>query len=216
MRRWKCKVCGYIHEGDAAPEKCPVCNADGIHIVEVDSKGDEIAVAGVKAVEAPAQVIKPSTFRDKLTALVLKQHLHPILVNFPNGVLPVAVIFLFLAVFFHLATFKDAAFYNLVFVLLTMPLVMVTGFLEWRKRYNGAKTVRFMTKIACSLIVLVTLVVLVVWPMIDPTVTDAGSANRLIYLGLSLVMLGATGLAGHIGGRLVFAGRDRKETTRAV
>ena len=22
-----CQVCGYVHEGDAAPEKCPVCNA---------------------------------------------------------------------------------------------------------------------------------------------------------------------------------------------
>jgi len=23
--RWKCGNCGYIHEGDAAPEKCPAC-----------------------------------------------------------------------------------------------------------------------------------------------------------------------------------------------
>jgi rubrerythrin len=22
---WKCRVCGYIHEGDAPPEKCPAC-----------------------------------------------------------------------------------------------------------------------------------------------------------------------------------------------
>lgn len=22
---WKCSVCGYIYEGDAAPEKCPKC-----------------------------------------------------------------------------------------------------------------------------------------------------------------------------------------------
>lgn len=25
--KYKCKVCGYIHEGDTAPEKCPVCQA---------------------------------------------------------------------------------------------------------------------------------------------------------------------------------------------
>ena len=24
--KFVCQVCGYIHEGDAAPEKCPVCN----------------------------------------------------------------------------------------------------------------------------------------------------------------------------------------------
>ena len=26
-KKFKCKVCGYVHEGDAAPEKCPVCQA---------------------------------------------------------------------------------------------------------------------------------------------------------------------------------------------
>lgn len=25
MKRWHCKVCGYIHEGDNPPDKCPVC-----------------------------------------------------------------------------------------------------------------------------------------------------------------------------------------------
>lgn len=24
---WKCSVCGYIHDGEVAPEKCPKCNA---------------------------------------------------------------------------------------------------------------------------------------------------------------------------------------------
>lgn len=25
--KWICSVCGYVHEGDAPPEKCPICNA---------------------------------------------------------------------------------------------------------------------------------------------------------------------------------------------
>ena len=25
MKKWKCKVCGYIYEGDSAPEFCPIC-----------------------------------------------------------------------------------------------------------------------------------------------------------------------------------------------
>lgn len=24
-KKWVCKVCGYVHEGDEAPEKCPMC-----------------------------------------------------------------------------------------------------------------------------------------------------------------------------------------------
>lgn len=27
MKKFVCKVCGYVHEGDSAPEKCPVCGA---------------------------------------------------------------------------------------------------------------------------------------------------------------------------------------------
>lgn len=27
MKKWVCKVCGYVHTGDNAPEKCPQCGA---------------------------------------------------------------------------------------------------------------------------------------------------------------------------------------------
>ena len=27
MKKWVCQVCGYVYEGEAAPEKCPVCKA---------------------------------------------------------------------------------------------------------------------------------------------------------------------------------------------
>jgi rubredoxin len=27
MKKWKCGVCGYVHDGDEAPEKCPKCGA---------------------------------------------------------------------------------------------------------------------------------------------------------------------------------------------
>ena len=29
MKKFTCDVCGYVHEGDAAPDKCPQCNAAG-------------------------------------------------------------------------------------------------------------------------------------------------------------------------------------------
>jgi rubrerythrin len=27
MRRWRCIVCGYIHDGETPPYRCPVCGA---------------------------------------------------------------------------------------------------------------------------------------------------------------------------------------------
>ena len=29
MKKFVCKVCGYIYEGDAAPAECPVCHEIG-------------------------------------------------------------------------------------------------------------------------------------------------------------------------------------------
>lgn len=27
MQKWRCSICGYIHDGDSPPEKCPNCGA---------------------------------------------------------------------------------------------------------------------------------------------------------------------------------------------
>lgn len=29
MAKFRCKVCGYVYEGDAAPAECPVCHVSG-------------------------------------------------------------------------------------------------------------------------------------------------------------------------------------------
>ena len=34
MKKWVCPVCGYVHEGDTPPEKCPLCGAAGEKFVE--------------------------------------------------------------------------------------------------------------------------------------------------------------------------------------
>jgi rubrerythrin len=27
MKRWECVICGYIHEGEEPPGRCPACDA---------------------------------------------------------------------------------------------------------------------------------------------------------------------------------------------
>jgi mannose-6-phosphate isomerase-like protein (cupin superfamily) len=34
MKKWRCTMCGYIHEGAEPPEKCPNCGADRTKFVE--------------------------------------------------------------------------------------------------------------------------------------------------------------------------------------
>ena len=36
MAKFRCPVCGYIHEGDSAPEKCPICKVPGEKFIKVE------------------------------------------------------------------------------------------------------------------------------------------------------------------------------------
>ncbi len=39
MKKFVCSVCGYVYEGDAAPEKCPQCNAPASKFTEMAEIG---------------------------------------------------------------------------------------------------------------------------------------------------------------------------------
>jgi len=215
-KRWRCTVCGYIHTGDEPPEKCPVCAAPKNMFVEIDREGK--ALGEPASVEIEEIAVPPGekngktapSFFDRLGDLVLKQHLHHISVHFPNGVLPVVVVFLCLYAVFNTVSLEAAAFYNLIFVLVILPFVLLTGFIEWQKRYKGLKTAIFFTKIVCGLVVLAAVNVLVFWRILDPGVMSAESSSRLIYLGIAGATLGVAGLAGYLGGKLVFGARGLK------
>jgi hypothetical protein len=131
-------------------------------------------------------------------------HAHPISVHIPNGVLPVTVLFLFLASFFQLPTLGLAAFYNLIVVVIAMPLVFFSGYMDWKTRFGGHLNGLFIGKMTCGIFIFVLGLVLVVWRMVNPTVANADSGKRMIFLLLHLFILAAAGLAGYLGGRLVF------------
>ena len=59
MKKFVCTVCGYVHEGDAAPEKCPVCGAPAEKFVEQAGEMTWAAehVVGV-AKGAPEEIIR--------------------------------------------------------------------------------------------------------------------------------------------------------------
>ena len=207
MKKWQCTVCGYIHEGDEPPEECPVCGADRSKFIEIVS--EEPVEPEIKKLESQEKKVdttpEPPIFRSKLNPifdLMVKHHVHPISVHIPNGVLPASVIFIVLAAVFNLGGLSKAAFYNLIFVVLTLPLVLFSGYIEWQKKYKGQLTRLFKTKIICAFVVSLTAFILMVWLFIEPQAASASSS--LIFLLINLVMLAAAGIAGFIGGKFVF------------
>jgi uncharacterized membrane protein len=203
MKKWQCTVCGYIHTGEEPPETCPVCGADRSQFVEITDAADS---APGNSVGKAAQTVEamPSTPLDFVNNLMVKHHLHPISVHIPNGMVPAIVVFIFLAVILNAPTLATAAFYNTVFVLLSLPVVLYTGFNEWKKKYKGSMTSMFVAKITAACVVTATAIIIIVWYLISPEVAQTGAALRSGFLLLHLVMLAATGVAGFIGGKLVF------------
>ncbi len=198
MKKWKCTVCGYIHEGEEAPEKCPLCGAAREKFVEIREKDDSVAPTSTKEEQPRENEVS------KMTQLVLENFLHPISVHSPNGIIPMVVLLLVPAVLFSADSFATAAYYSLLFVLLAMPPVMITGYITWRSKYKGTKTALFTMKIAAACVASATLLVLVVWKTVQPDVLTA-SAGRWPFFLLSLLLLASVGIAGHLGGKLVFS-----------
>jgi len=225
MKNWRCKVCGYIHKGPEPPDKCPVCGADKSEFEEViepstgigdglqdDSGTDPVPEApsatSPPVTEAPDSGPQPAAFPggffQRIFGLMLKHHVHPVSVHIPNGVLPVSVIFIILAVFLKSNALQTAALYNMVFVVLTVPFVLFSGYIEWRNRYNGALTHLFIAKIIAAAVVALTSIMAVVWWIMVPDVLQAAYPARWLFITLILVMLIAATVSGFIGGKLVF------------
>ena len=44
-KRFRCLVCGYIHEGDSAPAECPICHAGADKFEEIVETADSLSWA---------------------------------------------------------------------------------------------------------------------------------------------------------------------------
>lgn len=211
MKVWQCSVCKYIHRGDTPPEKCPICGTPASKFVEIDEASipEKTALKKKSAsgslkkegMQTPVSSIKKTGF-EKISSLLVKHHAHPILVHTPNGILPIVTILWFAAWIFDYDLLSRVAFINLIFVILAFPIVIFTGILEWKKKFNGVLALIFKLKILAAALTTVSCVICFVWYLIDPKVLS--SPKAWIFLCINILMLIAAGIAGHIGGKLVY------------
>ena len=219
-RQWRCTICGYVHTGPEPPAVCPVCGADQSafeEVVEEQATAAPATTAEPRPTTAasfddqPAAQTRVAGLMDKINAyldryrhlidLAIENHAHPISVHIPNGVLPIAVVMVLLAAVFDMPLLGRAAFYNMIFILLSMPVVLFTGYLHWHYKFGGHMTSLFKGKLISGIAVSALAFILVLWALIDPRVAEDPS---FFYVVLHLVMLGFAGYAGYLGGRLVF------------
>ena len=218
MKKWQCSVCKYIHTGDEPPEKCPVCgvSADKFVLFEEDAAPDTSTDAPAddeNKTDTPNETEKPDlstldkwdrakVYMEQAVDLMLKHHAHPMSVHLPNGVIPVVAILIVLAWFSGSEIMLKAGFINLVFVLIALPIVGLTGFLEWKEKYNQAQTNIFRIKIAAASVTAVCCITSIIWYLVNPEVLE--SSGAWLFVMINLLMLAGAGVAGYIGGKMVF------------
>ena len=69
--KWVCPVCGYVHEGDTPPEKCPVCKVPGTKFTKQEG---EMKLAAEHELGIYAKTVKNNdSISDEDKAYILEQ-----------------------------------------------------------------------------------------------------------------------------------------------
>jgi len=185
--KWRCTVCGYIHEGDEPPDICPVCGVGSEKFVPVEDPK-------VNLIQEMIETFEP----------------HAVAAHFPNALLPTLALFVAIAFVFSKNSFETAAFYLLCVVLVTAPATLLTGIMDWKTKFSGQKALIFKKKIALGIILVFLSIVTAVFRFNNPDVMQEGGPLQILYFLLIFGMLGCVTLLGHYGGKLVFSlmGKD--------
>jgi rubredoxin/uncharacterized membrane protein len=186
-RQWKCTVCGYLHEGPEPPENCPRCGAARSEFIPVEAE-------------------KLNLLHDLWQSLVV----HAVAAHFSSGLVPVAVLFFLLGLVSENPHFEPAAYYLLWVVLVAIPVSVVSGIYDWRRKFAGTQALIFYKKIALAIVLFLFGIVAVNLRRIHPDLAAAGASIQILYGALLFGMLGCVTLLGHYGGKLVFKWKDNR------
>ncbi len=129
---------------------------------------------------------------------------HALSVHFPTALYPVAIFFLFLALIFDRDSFRDLYFYLMIIAVFFTPISHYTGLLEWKKKFRGARTHIFISKIRYGIILNVVGVLCTTWYWLCPGILDQIDVFNIVFIILNIFIISLVAYLGHLGGRLVY------------
>ena len=132
-------------------------------------------------------------------------YFHPIFVHFPQGLFPVSFALFLLYLSTGLRDFEVGAFLSCACGAVAAPVTTLTGFLDWKFRYQAYMTSVFKIKITGAFVLIGLSLSAVLLRYLVPGVAALPlSGWGWAYAGLLAACLGTCVVLGHFGGKLVF------------
>ncbi len=190
QKRWRCKVCGYVHRGETAPDVCPVCGVGPEKFELMKEEGDDQpAPAGIKGL------------LQEMTDSFIP---HAVMAHFPNALLPTLALFLALYLLFGLKTLDHGIYLLLVLVPLSVLATLATGIFSWKRHYDAARSQIFHRKLILGVCLVMICGEMLLLRYDNPELLSSMGFSTWFFLALAGAALFCVTMLGHYGGILVF------------
>jgi len=127
-----------------------------------------------------------------------RRHPHPMVVHFPLAFLMASSLFVLLYLIFKNPSFEITSFYLILLGGIASPFAMATGLLTWWINYRLKLTLFIKRKIQLSILLLILEIILIIWRVSDPAITNP------LYFILMMLLTPVVGLLGYYGGQMTF------------
>ena len=87
MQKWRCGSCGYVHDGDQAPDKCPKCGAPKEQFTQIEHEKSDLIDKSRKTNEMHMAIASMYAKIQKWANTIKEENLDPPCVNIAERVL---------------------------------------------------------------------------------------------------------------------------------
>jgi len=132
---------------------------------------------------------------------------HAVSSHFVNGLVPVSVLFMLLAVTSGDPYFEHTVIHLICVAAITIPFSFISGIRDWRIKFHSGRAPIFYRKIGLSIVLALLCAAVISIRLLCPNPLAAGGGIAWLYGGCILMTLPVVVLLGHFGGKLAYMAR---------
>ncbi|MBI1919513.1 MAG: hypothetical protein HYS23_00380 [Geobacter sp.] len=136
--------------------------------------------------------------------------LHAVAAHFNNGLLPAALLFLFLSMFNDGPYFEHTVLHLNLLALCMLPVSFFSGIRDWRTKFGGGRAPIFYRKLWLSGLLFLEVGSAAALRLTHPEIISYGGFFKWLYIMLLFGALPVVVLLGHYGAKLAFGLKPMK------